>query len=202
MNIAIIGIYLVSFVLAIVEQKNQGNETWRAYRGSKSALIGGLVLGLIMAVWTAMSPSNENAIYFVNGIEVGRGGTAWLDIGVAFLGTVMVVGGSLLFVSWLTAGILAKDKSPERMPNLLASFALIGSIAFVIIAIIFIGDETLSIFEIVTLVIWSGCDMALSINTARVARRNKTKISMFMVFGMIFPIVFPLVIFISFIVIL
>lgn len=196
MDIIIIGIYLVSFVAVIIEQKKRDNTTWRAYKGSVSAMIGGLLLGLVMAIWTAITSDADRATYFVNGIKVGEGSAKWLDVGATFLGTVLAVGGSLLFFSWLSAGIFAKNKSPERVPYLLAAFSLIGSIVVAIIAVIFVTDETLSHPEAISMTALSACTIISGIAGAIIAVRAKVKMNVLLMLGMAIPVAFAVVLFI------
>ena len=192
LNAIIIGVYAVSFMATMIEQRKRENIAWKDYKGSASALIGGLVLGVVMAISEALNPKNENAIYYVNGVEVGRGSTNWLDIGSTFLGTVFVIGGSLLFFSWITAGILAKEKSPERTPSLLAAFALIGTVVMVVMMVVFLMDEAVSILEYIILFIISMAVCFSGVGSVKIAKKNGVTVSMFLVMASCMPIVMSL----------
>lgn len=197
MNILLIVAYLVSLVSVIIEQKKKDNITWKSYKGSTSAIIGGLVMALIMAISTALSPNNNNATYYMNGILVGKGSTNWLDIGSTFLGTYFVISISLLFFSWLAAGIFSKEHLPERTPYLLASFTLIGTVVFEIITIRTFG-ETFSTLEIVIIAVVHCLLEAMGIVGYIISKKINVKINMLLTLAPIIPIVFLIVIFIVF----
>ncbi len=196
----IIAIYLISFVLVIIEQARQANKSWTTYRGSKSAIIGGLIYAVAMAFYTSLEPDgNEQARYFLNGIEIARGSVTWLNIGAAFMSGFLVSGGSLLFVSWLTAGVLAKNRTPERTTNLLASFSLIGSIIFIIVAVIFVRDEILTAVEIAITIILSLCIMVCGVAVARISKRDRISKKTFLYLAIVFPFVFSITFMVLFI---